>query len=69
MLEKVQSDFLKAQTSTASVEQTFDSDSFQKGSWQPLQEKIIRDFTEMGPYWQILMLRDIQFKLLNLRAG
>lgn len=37
----------------------------QKESWKPFQEKIINDFTEMGPYWQILLLRDVQYQLLQ----
>ena len=41
----------------------FDSTTFQKEAWHPFQEKIINDFTEMGPYWQILMLRDVQHQL------
>ena len=45
----------------------FDSNIFQKESWLPFQQKIINDFTEMGPYWQILMLRDVQYQLLQNR--
>jgi hypothetical protein len=38
---------------------------FQKEAWEPFQQKIINDFTEMGPYWQILLLRDVQHQLLQ----
>jgi len=44
---------------------SFDSDQFQQSSWKPFQEKIINDFTEMGSYWQILLLRDVQYQLLQ----
>jgi len=47
------------------AEETFESKTFQKESWEPFQQKIINDFTEMGPYWQILLLRDVQNKLLK----
>jgi hypothetical protein len=47
------------------VEEAFDSKSFQKEAWEPFQQKIINDFTEMGPYWQILLLRDVQHQLLK----
>lgn len=51
--------------STHETETAFDSPLFQKKSWEPFQEKIINDFTEMGPYWQILLLRDVQHQLLQ----
>ncbi|MGD0664649.1 MAG: hypothetical protein ABSA17_02825 [Rhabdochlamydiaceae bacterium] len=46
----------------------FNSKDFQESAWQPFEKKVINDFTEMGPYWQILLLQDIQVKLLNLRS-
>lgn len=36
-------------------------------SWSSFEEKIITDFTEMGPYWQILFLKDMRSKLLPPR--
>lgn len=39
--------------------------SFQQETWLPMQEKIINDFTEKGPYWQSLLLSDILTKLLT----
>ncbi len=52
----------------ASAEEAFDSANFQNQSWKPFQQKIINDFTEMGAYWQILLLRDQQNKLLQERV-
>ncbi len=40
-----------------------DSEDFQKEMWKPFENKIINDFTEMGPYWQILLLKEIQSQL------
>jgi len=36
--------------------------------WKPFENKIINDFTEMGPYWQILLLSEIRTQLLTLRS-
>ncbi len=36
--------------------------------WKPFENKIIKDFTEMGPYWQILLLSEIRTQLLTLRS-
>ncbi len=43
----------------------FNSEQFQKEFWKPFEKKIINDFTEMGPYWQILMLKEVQSKILT----
>jgi len=33
--------------------------------WAKFEQKIIHDFTEIGPYWQILMLSEARAKLLT----
>jgi hypothetical protein len=53
------------ETKAATADEAFQSTSFQKESWEPFQQKIINDFTEMGPFWQILLLRDLQYKLVK----
>ncbi len=57
--------FIKKQMHQLSKEEAFEQDTFKKETWQRLQEKIITDFTEMGPYWQILMLQEIQNQLIR----
>ncbi len=39
--------------------------SQKKIEWKPFEEKIIKDFTEMGPYWQILLLKELQPNLIK----
>lgn len=34
-----------------------------EGNWNDFEKKIINDFTEMGPYWQILMLNEARGKI------
>ena len=46
----------------------FELASFQKEAWEPFQKKVISDFSEMGTYWQILFLQDIQNQL-NTRGN
>lgn len=43
----------------------FQSEEFHEKVWVPFEQKIINDFTEMGPYWQILILKEIQTKLIT----
>ncbi len=43
----------------------FQSEEFHEKVWAPFEQKIINDFTEMGPYWQILILKEIQTKLIT----
>jgi hypothetical protein len=64
-IANLQAEFTAALNTDVPLEQTFESKSFQKKCWQPFKEKIINDFTEMGAYWQILLLRDIQYQLLK----
>lgn len=64
-IQKLQTDFDGLVGKEESVEKAFESTDFQKGTWLPFKEMIINDFTEMGPYWQILLLRDVQHQLLK----
>lgn len=66
LIENLQSDFKNARDKVASEEDAFNH--FQQESWEPFQQKVINDFTEMGPYWQILLLRDLQYQLLKRPA-
>jgi hypothetical protein len=63
LIRNLHTDF-KAITA-ASVEEAFDSPNFQNQSWNPFLQNVINNFTEMGPYWQILLLRDQQNKLIR----
>jgi hypothetical protein len=47
-------------TSTLDNTTLFQLPSFQKNSWEPFQQKIVTEFAEMGAYWQILLLQEIQ---------
>lgn len=42
------------------------SEAFEKEIWPTFEKKIINDFTEMGPYWQILILNELRTKMLTL---
>jgi hypothetical protein len=42
-----------------------DSEIFEKEIWPTFERKIINDFTEMGPYWQILLLNEQRTKFIN----
>ena len=46
----------------------FSSDRFQEEVWKPFVNKIIKDFTEMGSYWQILFLQEVQTIILTPRS-
>lgn len=50
---------------TTSHQQVFFSDEFQSKYWKSFEIKIINDFTEIGPYWQILLLKEIRAQLLR----
>jgi hypothetical protein len=63
LIRNLHTDF-KAITA-ASIQEAFDSPNFQNQSWNPFQQNIINNFTELGPYWQILLLRDQQNKLIQ----
>lgn len=66
LIGKLQTDFKKTTNPKIATEDALDD--FLKQSWEPFQQKVINDFTEMGPYWQILLLRDIQYQLLKRPA-
>ncbi len=51
------------------LSQNIKSENFEKDVWQPFEKKIINDFTEMGPYWQILILNELHTKMLTLRSS
>ncbi|MBS0649739.1 MAG: hypothetical protein JSR93_01130 [Verrucomicrobia bacterium] len=40
--------------------------NFQKENWLPFQNAVLQDFEDMGPHWQILMLKSIQEKMIAL---
>jgi len=65
LIGNLQTEFTAAQNTGLSATQALESKNFQKDSWKPFQQKIINDFTEMGAYWQILLLRDVQHQLLK----
>ena len=64
LIGNLQTEFA-AMTTAVSMQQAFESKNFQKEFWKPFQQKIINDFTEMGAYWQILLLRDVQHQLFK----
>ncbi|HEX4840431.1 MAG TPA: hypothetical protein VFU89_08330 [Rhabdochlamydiaceae bacterium] len=64
-IKTLEADFDAAMTKAETVEKAFNTVDFQKETWEPFHQMIINDFTEMGPYWQILLLRDIQYQLLK----
>lgn len=39
---------------------------FQKEHWLPFQNAVLQEFEDMGPHWQILMLKSIQEKMIAL---
>ena len=47
-----------------SSEKIFNSKEFQAKYWLPFQEFITKDFTEMGAYWQILLLKTMREEFL-----
>lgn len=40
--------------------------TFQKEQWVPFQNAVLQDFKDMGPHWQILVLKNIQEKMIAL---
>ncbi len=40
--------------------------AFQKEQWVPFQTALVQDFEDMGPHWQVLMLKNIQEKMIAL---
>lgn len=52
-------------TAGESPEQRFANSEFQKESWISFQNSIIHDFSEMGAYWQVLILQSTHEKLIK----
>jgi hypothetical protein len=63
--EQLEASLKKAEGSFVTVENPFELNSFQKEAWEPFQKKVISDYSEMGAYWQILLLKDIQNNLIT----
>ncbi|MBS0604435.1 MAG: hypothetical protein JSS60_05275 [Verrucomicrobia bacterium] len=40
---------------------------FQEKHWLPFQQAVLTNFSDMGAFWQVLLLRDIQEKLLAFK--
>lgn len=64
-LQKLYSLIKTKQSAYPSIDQLWVNSDFQEKIWVPFQEKIIQDLGEMGSYWQILFLQDIQEKILK----
>lgn len=65
LVKKLETDIKSVKKQFVTTEQPFELASFQKESWEPFQQKVISDFSEMGAYWQILLLQEVQTKLKN----
>jgi hypothetical protein len=42
---------------------------FQKKHWLPFQQTILNNFSDMGAFWQVLLLRNTQERLLSLNVS
>jgi len=52
-------------SSTCTNQQTsLHNPEFQKSYWLPFQYTIVHQYEDMGPHWQVLLLKNIQQKLL-----
>ncbi len=40
--------------------EAFNDPSFQEMQWKPFEQLIVNEYGDLGPYWQILVLRDMQ---------
>lgn len=58
----------KSKELTALIDNLYQKCATEKEVWPPFEKKIINDFTEMGPYWQILLLNEVQTKISTLRS-
>ena len=65
MQEGLKASLKQSEGLIVSTKNPFELASFQKEAWEPFEKKIISDFSEMGVYWQILFLNDIQNQLKN----
>ncbi len=59
--EKILSDSLEPKT-------VIEDALFQKKHWIPFQEAVLDTFKDMGAFWQVLLLRNTQEKLLSCNA-
>ena len=41
---------------------------FQEKHWIPFQQAVLSSFNDMGAFWQVLILRNAQEKLLSLNG-
>ncbi|MBI2812195.1 MAG: hypothetical protein HYX67_15385 [Candidatus Melainabacteria bacterium] len=55
---------LKAKTEDLLL--TAHQEHFKEKQWLPFQEMVISSFADMGAFWQVLFLRDVQEKILSL---
>lgn len=55
---------------TASTEPVnlFTDPLFQEKHWLPFQQTIINNFCDMGAFWQVLLLRNMHEKLIEIKA-
>jgi hypothetical protein len=58
---------LKAFPQESQIEksQLFSEKKFQKETWLPFEKTILTEYSEMGNYWKILLLKDIRDKLIS----
>lgn len=72
LLKQKQSElFSAAQDRLSSISQQqnlFEDQSFREKNWVAFQKAVLDNFSEMGAYWQILVLRSAYEKLLSLKA-
>ena len=68
LVNERQKEFSDASQESVLTKTIFNSETFQNKGWKPFEKKIINDFTEMGPYWQILLLQQIYDRLLTPRS-
>ncbi|MBS0620778.1 MAG: hypothetical protein JSS61_04895 [Verrucomicrobia bacterium] len=49
----------------AALDDSFDEENFQKECWLPFQEMILSQFSDMGPFWQTLILKTSRSALID----
>jgi hypothetical protein len=65
LVATAQENFLSATKS----KKLFEDQIFQEKHWIPFQKAILENFGDMGAFWQILILRNTQEKLLSIKAS
>ncbi len=68
LIQSLENRFLTLLTDQTTAEKALSSEPFYTDVWEPFEKKMINTFTEMGPYWQILVLSEIRTKLLTTRS-